>query len=284
MVLELLVNPKKVIGRPWEMVLIGFVYSFVAAFLALWIFKNYVSIVMITLTIVASVPLVHNIIKSEEQKDMAMKSGRKLLKEHSKAIMALFYLFLGFVLSFTLLYVFMPTPVIERMFSAQLETIITVRSTATGSFITTTGNYMSPVAALGAIFSNNIKILIFCLMFSFFYGAGAIFILTWNASVMATAIGSFIRNNLFYAKGIFDYFQVTMMALLQYLLHGLPEIAAYFVGALASGMISFALVNHDFMGDKFKNILKDAGMLVALAVGILFAAALVEVFITPLLV
>lgn len=276
MVLELLINPKKVIGKPWEMVALGFVYAFIAAFLALWIFKNYVSIVMITLTIVASIPLVHNIIKSEEKKDFAIGDEKRLLKEHSRVVFALLYLFLGFVLAYMGLYIFLPSTMVERLFSAQLETIITVKSVATGSYISLFG-------AFTAIFLNNLKILLFCLAFSFFYGAGAIFILTWNASVMATAIGSFIRNNLFYATGIFDYFQVTMVGMLQYLLHGVPEIIAYFIGALASGMMSFALINHDFMSPNFKRVLKDVGGLVAIAVGVLLVAALIEVFITPLL-
>jgi len=188
-------------------------------------------------------------------------------------------------LSFTLLYLFMPATVVEKLFSAQLETIITVQaSSANGAFLSATGNYVSSSQALVSIFLNNVKILVFCLMFSFFYGAGAIFILTWNASVMGTAIGSFIRNNLFYAKGMFDYFQVTMFGLLQYLLHGIPEIAAYFVGALASGMISFSLIKRDYMGDKFKQVLKDVGYLVAIALGILLIAAVIEVYITPLVV
>ena len=290
MVLELLINPKKVIGRPWEMVLIGFVYSFIAAFLALWIFKNYVSVVMVTLTIIASIPFIHNIIRSEEEKDVSIKQEKRLLKEHSKAISALFYLFLGFVLAFTTLYLFMPSGVVEKMFSAQLETIITVQSTningnfLTGSYMTDmTGNFVSPFSVLNAIFMNNLKILVFCILFSFFYGAGAIFILTWNASVMATAIGSFIRNNLFYAKGTFSYFQVTMVGLLQYLLHGVPEIVAYFIAALASGMMSFALIKHNFMDANFKKTLKDVGILMGIAIIVLFAAALIEVFITPLI-
>lgn len=277
MVLESLINPKKVIGRPWEMILIGYVYSFVAAFLALWVFKNYVSIVMITFTVIAAVPFMHNVIKTEENKDIKTKQEKNLLKEHNKAISAFMYLFIGFILAFISLYIFMPTEIIERMFSVQLETIITIKSSGP------TGNYISHFGAFTAIFANNLKILIFCLAFSFFYGAGAIFILTWNASVMATAIGSFIRNNLFYAKGIFSYFQVTLMGFLQYILHGIPEIAAYFIGALASGMLSFALINHDLMDNNFKKILKDVVGLVGIAVIILFAAALIEVFITPLL-
>ena len=277
MVLELLVNPKKVTGKAWEMFFIGAVYSFVAAFLALWIFKNYVSIVMITLTVIASIPFVSGVIRQEEEKDRTIKQEKRLLKEHSRAIRAFVYLFLGFTLSFTLLYVFMPSTISERMFSAQLETIITVQSAPTGDFI---GNF----GIFSQILMNNLKILLFCIAFSFFYGAGAIFILTWNASVMATAIGAFIRNNLFYAKGVFDYFHVTMIGMLQYLLHGIPEIIAYFIGALASGMISVALIKHDYMGKNFKNVLRDVAGLIGIAVAILFAAALIEVFITPLIV
>jgi len=277
MVLEILVNPKKVTGRPWEMIFIGFVYSFVAAFLALWIFKNYVSIIMVTLTVIASIPFVRSIIRQEEKKDLVIKQERKLLKEHSKALWVLFYLFIGYALAFASLYIFMPNVVIERMFSAQLETIITVTTTPTGSYTAFS------FASLSSIFMNNLKILVFCIAFSFFYGAGAIFILTWNASIMATAIGSFIRNNLFYAKNILDYFQVTIVGFLQYLTHGAPEIMAYFVGGLASGMISFALMKHDFMDNNFKKVLKDSATLIVIAVILLIIAGLIEVFITPLL-
>ena len=190
MVLELLVNPEKAMGKPWEMVFLGFVYAFISVFLASWIFKSHVSIVMITLTIVASIPLVRGIIISQEKKDLSIVKERKLLKEHSKAIAALMYLFLGYTIAFTLLYIFLPSSSIGNIFSAQLETISNIASS------NPTGNYISSFAAFSSIFFNNLKILIFCIAFSFFYGAGAIFILTWNASVMAVAIGSFIRNNI----------------------------------------------------------------------------------------
>lgn len=277
MVLELLVNPKKVLGRPWEMIFIGFIYSFVAAFLALWIFKNYVSIVMITITVIAAIPFVRSIIKQEEERNSEIKQEKNLLKFHGRAVSALMYLFLGFLLSFTLLYIFLPSAIVEKMFSVQLETIITIQPSAP------TGNFISSLGIVSKILMNNLKILLFCITFSFFYGSGAIFILTWNASVMATAIGSFIRNNLFYAQGFFDYFQVTSMGLFQYILHGIPEIGAYFVAALASGMASFALVKHDFMDKKFKKVLKDVGILISISIGMLVIAALIEVYITPII-
>ena len=284
MVLELIINPKKAAGKPWELFFVGSLYSFVAAFLALWIFKSYVSIIMVTLTVVAAIPFMHSVINAEEENSIKIKKEKSLLRVHGKAIQSFVYLFLGMTFSFMLLYIFMPSAIIDKMFSAQLETIITVQAAPVGSFLATTGNYASSLGITSAIFMNNLKILIFCIAFSFFYGAGAIFILTWNASVMATAIGSFIRNNLFYAEGIFGYFQVTTVGLLQYVIHGIPEIAAYFIGALASGMISFSLMKQDFMNDNFKKILKDAGVLIAIAVVVLLASALIEVFITPLIV
>jgi uncharacterized membrane protein SpoIIM required for sporulation len=278
MVLELLVNPKKVTGKPSEMIILGFVYVLISVLVASWMFKSYVSIVMITLTIVASIPLVNQIISLEEKKDLTIHKERRLLKEHSKAIKALLYLFIGYTLAFILLYVFLPSHIIAQMFSAQLETITTIKATSV------TGNYVSYLETFNTIFLNNLKILIFCIAFSFFYGAGAIFILTWNASIMATAIGAFIRNNIIHTDGIMGYLQVSAAALLQYALHGIPEITAYFIGALASGMISFAVVKHEFMGKNFKIIISDVLDLIMISVGILFFAALIEVFITPLII
>lgn len=277
MVLELLVNPRKITGKPWEMFLIGFVYSAIAVLLSFWIFRDYVSIVMITLTTIAAVPFVHAVIRREERKEVEIKEEHKLLKEHGKAISMFLWLFLGFVASFCILYIFLSSGMIEKVFGAQMQTIVAVRSTPTG-------NYIADFSALSTIFFNNLKILFFCIAFSFFYGAGAIFILTWNASVMATAVGSFIRANLLHTSGVMGYLQITSLGLLQYMLHGIPEIAAYFVGGLASGIISFAIVRHDFRGGNFKHILRDALDLILVALFILFVAALIEVFITPIVV
>ena len=63
---------------------------------------------------------------------------------------------------------------------------------------------------------------------------------------------------------------------------GHPEIAAYFVGALAGGVISVALIRKDLVGDRKWVILQDAVVLTIIAVVILIIAALMEVYFTPL--
>lgn len=275
MVLELLVNPKKIQGKSWELIFLGIVYALVSVFLALWIFRDYASIVMIALTIVVSIPLVRSIISVEEKKDLQIKQEFRLFEEHGKAILCLLYLFVGYTIAFLFFYLVMPSALLEKIFSAQIETILSVTAAPTGNFI-------GSMQLLSKIFLNNVKILFLCIVFSFFYGAGAIFILTWNASVMAAAIGSFIRDS-FLGGGFFSYLHLTVVGLARYMLHGIPEIVAYFIGALASGMISFAIVNHDFMNDNFKKIIKDSVKLTGIAIVLLFISGLIEVYITGLL-
>ena len=71
--------------------------------------------------------------------------------------------------------------------------------------------------------------------------------------------------------------------MLRYLVHGIPEILAYFVAALAGGIISVAIIRKDYKTKSFQRILLDVSDPVLLSVLILFIAALLEVFVTPAL-
>ena len=55
------------------------------------------------------------------------------------------------------------------------------------------------------------------------------------------------------------------------------------VAGLAGGIISVAVINHDFKTDNFQKIILDASTLMIIAMTILFAAAIVESYLTPVL-
>ena len=285
MVLESLINPRKAEGKPWETFFIGIIYSSVAIFLSLWIFKDYASLVMVFLTVTASVPLMYNIILFEEEKDKEIQDEKVLVKEHCKAISVFIFLFLGFLVSYTFWYTVLPSTTVENVFEVQMKTIENINAGVT-AVITGKGVYNN---FFNSIVSNNIKVMIFCILFSFLFGAGAIFILTWNASVIAAAIGSFIRENIASLatnqgwSNITGYFYIGSSGFLRYLIHGIPEITAYFLAGLAGGIISVAVIRHDFGSDKFRKIIVDSLDLIILSFMVLFAAAIIEVFITPLL-
>ncbi|HDD70782.1 MAG TPA: stage II sporulation protein M [Candidatus Woesearchaeota archaeon] len=236
---------------------------------------------MVFLAVMASLPLVYKLIIYEEQKDLEIRSERSLLKEHSKALTAMMLMFLGMAIAFTILYIVLPQEMTSEVFRVQSQTIANLNQQVTGK--------VSQTTLLSRIFLNNIKVLIFCIIFSFIYGSGALFILTWNASVIGTAAGNFIRTRLAqYASAaglqkMGAFFYVGSLCVLRYLIHGIPEILAYFVAALAGGIISVAIIRKEYTTKNFQRVVLDVSDLVLLSVLILFIAALLEVFVTPAL-
>ncbi|MBW2968197.1 stage II sporulation protein M [Candidatus Woesearchaeota archaeon] len=284
MVLEALIGVRSAEKRPWELFLIGLVYSTLAIILSMWIFSAYTSIVIVALTALMSAPIIHHIIQYEEKKDEMIEGERQLLKEHSKAVSVFAYLFLGFVATYVLWFVLMPPEAGQSMFKVQLDTITEINLAPSE---TATGNAISQTQSISHIFLNNTKILIFCVLFSFFYGAGAIFILVWNASVIGTAIGLFLRHNIMSVLhlGAGYYPTFILKGLAKYLfIHGIPEVLAYFIGSLAGGIISVAVIRHEYRSKAFKRTLLDSADLIMISLLILFVAALLEVFVTPMLI
>jgi uncharacterized membrane protein SpoIIM required for sporulation len=269
MVLEGLIKPLKAEKKPFELFFLGIVFSSFAIVLSMFIFAPYSSIVSISLTAIVCVPIIYGVIKMEEKKTLEIKKEYLLIKEHGRALLFFLFLFLGFVISFALWYVFLPEAYVSEVFEVQTETI-------SGAWDSVTGNAISSGKAVAELISHNTKVLVFCLLFAFFYGFGAIFILTWNASVIGAAIGDTVRSSI--GSGFISSISTS---LLKYLVHGIPEIVAYFTAGLAGGIISIAVINHDFKSPHFKNILKDSIGLVALSVALIVVAALLEVFVSP---
>ena len=252
---------------------------------ALSLFPKHASPAMFFITTLAVVYFVQKIINIEEKADEKGTSEKAILKHHSKAFAVFMFLFLGFVVSFSLWYVSLPDTgqqgLKTKVFSMQEKTIDCIRSSVQGC-VTGSGHFQK-------IFFNNMKVLLITFLFSFFYGAGALFILVWNASVIGAAMGIFMRNSLASVSEVFgltalaSYFGIFSASILRYALHGFFEILAYFVAVLAGGMISLSLLKDGFMTKKFKKVCIDVFVLFCLSTGLVLFAAMVEAYITPLI-
>ncbi len=281
--LEMLINPKKAERHPWELFFVGVFYASISMILVNWIFakdavlSNYTGILIVTFTVIFSIPFIYYTIRLEEKKITPKIESISLLKEHEKAIMAFLWLFVGFVVAYSFWYIVFSAP---QNFKAQIETYCLINRPANvqecaaqygvKNAVSTTG-LVSGKERLLLIFTNNIFVLIFTLVFSLIFGAGVIFILAWNASVIAAAVGIFAKSQI----------SAMPMGLLKYLIHGVPEIAAYFIVAVAGGSVSVAVIKHEFGTDKFWEVLQDSLNLIIISVIVLFLAALMEVYITP---
>jgi len=279
MVLESLVNPIKAERRPAMLILYGFFFNTVAILLSMWVFGQNASLVMVFLTTLAAVPLMYNTLKVEEAKDETIVNEESLLKEHWKALDFFIMLFIGIVFSSVFWYVVLPYNTSSMLFETQLNTIKSINTRVMGNVVA--------LSLFSTILFNNIKVMIFCLLFSFVYGAGAIFILSWNGSVIGAAMGNLIRTELSkYASDagmikIAGYFKAASLGLMRYSIHGIPEVLAYFTAGLAAGIISVSMIRQGIDFKKFKHIVYDVTDLLILSLALLLIAALLEVYVTP---
>lgn len=282
--LEMIISPQKAERKPWEMFFIGAFYASAAILLVSWIFakdsvlSQYSGILVVTFCVMFTIPFMYYLIRIEEERAVQKIGALKLLEQHRYALWAFLWLFIGFVVAFSFWYIILPT---TDSFKAQIDTFCLINRP--GNFQTCVAQYgvksssqtvfVSNKERLFLIFANNTYVLIFTLLFSLIFGAGAIFILAWNASVIAAAIGIFSQSSL----------SALPIGLLRYLVHGVPEIAAYFMAALAGGIVSVAVIKHEMGSDSFWDVLQDSLDLVIASVVLLFLAGLLEVFLTPVL-
>ena len=282
MVLESLFNPFSVKTKPYQMFLAGLLYSFVGMALGFFVFREIAGILTVFLVVLAVSPLLYTTIKNEEELDLKSEREWPLLKEHAKVLVFLMFLFFGITTAFVLAYVFLPSAIASSLFNLQEQAIFNVNSFVQGSI---TGNAVG-ASVLVKIFLNNLKVMFFCIIFSLLYGTGAIFILTWNASVIATAMGNLIKTEIgtlasvVGAPSLTAYFTAPAFSFFRYMTHGVFEIAAYFIAGLAGGLISIALIKQNAKNEK---VFIDALDLILISVAVLLFASLVEVYITPVL-
>jgi uncharacterized membrane protein SpoIIM required for sporulation len=268
MVFESILDPHEVRQSAWKMFLMGILSSSTGIILSLWVFPSDPSLSTVFLTTMACIPLIVSVLKLEEKEDFKKKE-LPLIGNHKDVLGIIFFLFLGLVTSFVTWYLVLPSEVNARLFSSQVQAITSINANIQGSFI--------QVSLLELILANNFKVLLFCLLFSLLYGAGAIFIITWNASVLGIAIGNEIRLNL---SNALPYFQAIPLGIGRYMVHGIPEIIAYFLAGIAGGIISAAVIRYRPNNKKFKRVLFDSLDLIILASIILIISGLIEVYVS----
>jgi len=225
--IELIMKPKSAERRPWKMFFVGLFWASVSLLMVTFFFskdtilKEGSGLLVVIFTVISSLPFMYYIIKLEEGKDIEINDSGKLIKEHSRAIYALMWMFFGFLVAFSFWYIVFPDTAGQN-FNFQIKTFCAINSPTNYNYCieqyglsAVTGAVASGDAVL-RIFANNIYVLIFTILFSLAFGAGAIFILVWNASVIAAAIGIFATGNIVNLP----------MGFLRYMIHGTPEITA----------------------------------------------------------
>lgn len=273
MVLESILTAQVAEKKPIKMLPLSALYSSIAILTSLWIFPGN-NLALIAFTVMALLPLMVSIMRFEEERE---EKSKKLipLTEHKQILPFFVYMFIGLVISFAVWFLVLPHDVVAKLFSSQISTISQVSTSITG-------NAISGDAAFVKIFINNMRVLAIAVLFSLLYGAGAIFVITWNASLIGVTIANSARTAIA-GVSTASYFGAFSLGMVRYLTHGIPEIAAYFVAGLAGSIISASLIKKQFGTPKFTHAMLDSFSLIAISVFILLVAAAIEVTISPLI-
>ncbi len=257
--------------------LVGFLYLSIAMYIGIWKFSKHTGLAITFFTVLAAFPFFYSTIKKEEKVDIKEKEERNILKSHMKVLNYFLMFFIGVVIAATFWSLVLPTETVASAFDSQYEAIGSINPALAGK-ATNTEVATSAGEAFFDIFSHNLEILVLCIFFSFIYGAGALFVLTWNATVVGVAIASFVKmqsGSVVVSLG---------HGMLRFLIHGIPEILAFITAGLAGGIISVAVIRHHLFTKKSHKIILDSTILIIISIIILIFAALLEVFVTPAVV
>lgn len=282
--LESIVNPQRLEKGPWKMLFIGIIYGSLSLLLVRWFFggdvvlSQYSGMIVVLFSVMFALPFMYFIIKQEEEEDEQVFGFLSVWKIHKDAVFSFMWLFLGLIIAFSFWYIILQDP---NLFNAQIETYCRINSP--GNLENCVSNYyLSQVGeSTGAvtkqlrflsIIENNIYVMIFTLILSLIFGAGAIFVLAWNASVIAAAVG------------VFTQYKVSEIPLgiARYMIHGFPEIAAYFITALAGGIFGVGVIRNGVRSKRFLHVVENVVILLFIAILILIFAAVIEVWFTPI--
>lgn len=269
MVLESLFPTKKVLQNPIDMLVMSFVVSLVCIFAAYFIFPSYAGIIAPLLATAAMTPIIFKIFRIEEEL-VREKAEKKIsigfMDRHGETIMLFTFFFLGNLFAFFVASVFMPTDFVKIIFAPQFDEIERIRGVATAQIA---GSAISD-KFFNIITINNLKVMTFSFLLSFLFGTGALFILSWNASILAIYFSTFIR------QGEFAEFFARTVGIVP---HAPVEMLAYFLAGIAGGVLSVGIIRERFGSKEFNLVARDSLLLLGIAIVSIFAGAYLEVYL-----
>jgi len=128
-----------------------------------------------------------------------------------------------------------------------------------------------------SLLSNNFLVLLACFIMALLTGDGAIFLITWNASVWGTIFGVTAKNAaLFSGQNTFYLFGLIMLVVFP---HMMIEAISYFLAAISGSVISKDVILEKFASHRFLEVFGFNLYLLLFALIFLLLGAAVEAFV-----
>jgi len=275
MVLEQVLSFKTIGNKSYYAFGLAFVFVFIGYVVSRYFFGKTVSIAMLFMCTLLLVPSLVKLLAMEEK--IERKYGMKhFFKTHEKIFKIYLFVFLGILVGYIVL------GVISSDFDNNFQYQLNYLTKQEGITEASIEDFASNEVNLGfgqflSILGSNLGILALCFILSLFYGAGAIFLVVFNASVFASFILLLFR----YIGDAIGTFSGIVFLLF---LHMIPEVGGFLLASIAGGVLSYAFYKERFMGKPFKNVARDSLIILIIAILLVVLGAFLEIYVTRNLV
>ena len=253
--------------------LLGIGYSFVGILIASLLFPQDPALVAVAFTSLLLLPELYKIFSMEERKERMEKkiTLKGLLRDDWDIIKIYLYLFIGILLVYAFATMLMPSFETNTLFREQLE--IRLGQGFAGNAVM--GTFSSDL--FWSLLNNNFFVMLACFVMALLTGDGAIFLITWNASVWGTIFGYTAKAaSNFSGESVFTLFGKIMLVVTP---HMMIEATCYVLAAIAGAVISKDVILEEFASDRFMEVFGFNVYLLLFAVLFLVLGAGVEAWV-----
>jgi len=273
MVLEGIIDPDRASSSPWAVAILSFIFVTVAVFSAGSLIKDSTSMLVVALVAIPSVTLLTSIFDKETNYDYNNRKGT--LTRYLPVVVVLCAYFVGVMAAFTFYFLALPSSETSVLFGQQSAELGKISSAVSGHAVQTV-YYGDLAGAFEFLFNNNLKVFLILLAGSLLYGAGTVFILDWNASILGVFIGSVASELVHNSPSQFNIWSGLGSGVLGLLPHGTFELLAYLCIAIAGGILSESLLHQKYRNPEFLVIIYDITKLASWGLLFLAAGAFIE--------
>lgn len=265
--LESMITFDDIYEKPYKIFIWAFAICSVAVFVSTQVAGSVSSIgfgyFVVLFTIIPSVYFFTELIKKEEaieEKMIKKYRNGSFFSRHERDLLIILLYFAGITLSFAIWSFLTPDS-----FSIQIDKINQIKGVS-GQITEFTG-HAANFETFERIFVNNMQVFVISFIFSLLFGAGAVFIIVWNASVLGVYIGQLSK-----------YIWHIPIVSLSFLPHGVFEIGGYICAGLAGGIVSASILRKNNK-DVIKIVIFDSIKLIFVGVMAIMLGAGIEAYL-----
>ncbi len=280
MVLEHLFPEKWLERKSGYGFLLGAGYSIVAILIARILFPSDPALVAVAFTAILILPELYKMMSIEERVEDKEKrfTWGKLFKDNWHLFRTYLAIAGGIFIVYAVAAVILPSMSVNHLFEQQIAMRYDAGSAVAGRAFSSAGEALAMSGKLfWDILLNNWWVMLACFIISLLTGDGAIFLITWNASVWGTIFGVTARNAAVFTNANPIFYLLLVLVIV--LPHAIIEISSYIIASISGGVISKDVLLEKFESSRFNIVFTYNVRLFLIAIAVLILGALVETLV-----